>query len=85
MQESSCFYPFGQKFQRKNSPKQTRIPEQGELDKKPKGGAGFSGRIMLESVTQICMWNLSLRDESHTSAGFGNYSDKAFETLLSAE
>lgn len=24
-------------------------------------------------------------DESHTSDGFGNYSDKAFEMLLSAE
>lgn len=40
---------------------------------------------MLASVTEICMWNLSRSDESHTSAGFGNYSDEAFERLLSAE
>lgn len=34
---------------------------------------------------EICMWNLPLKEESHTSAGFGNYSDKTCESLLSAE
>lgn len=64
----------------KKKPQTTQILEPGEFDKTQ--GLGFSvKRIMLESAAEICTWNLSLRNESHTSDGFGNYTDKAFEML----
>ena len=90
--------PLIQEFQRfysaalnipakKTAANKRKILEQGEceFDKTQEGGGFSVTRIMLECATEICMWDQSLRDESHTSVGFGNYSDKAFETLLSAE
>lgn len=81
MQKSSCFSLSAQKFQQKTSLNKQKSPNRVSLINPWRWGWG----IMFGSVTEICMWNLSLRDESRTSAGFGNYSDKAFETLLSAE
>lgn len=76
---------------KQNSHKQTKKnppsrPEC-EYDKTQEGAASFSSNKdhvrKCDWNLKIWMCNLSLRDESHTSAGSGNYSDKAFEALLS--